>query len=289
MNKSRATEIRIGLAVAVLVLVIGGSSAMALVTADSTTWEYAYECDQTPVADGGWTDLWAYDDVATVVVDPSDAGNNYIHIDNQGEEYAGFSRRIDPSDFDPNTNGGISIELRIRSINGDLFFHMWPSAEASSRWLSTYITPTAATIIDSDAYGSVSAGLDPNDPSNDGGWHTYRITCDDTDWNLYRYRFDAPDDPNYTGWITTPVVGAYAPQTGYQIDLYGVQETAEFDIDYIRWTDQGAFLPGPPSTCGEPGTEYKQIDINSDCYVNAEDLAIFAAEWLDCTDPASCP
>jgi len=291
MNKARVIQMRIGLAaaMAMLVVVIGGGSAIAQVTQDSTTWEGSYECDDTPVA-AGWENIWGYDDVAIVVADPCDPSNNYIHVDNDGEELAGFRLAEDPGDFDPSANGGISIELRVRAIAGDFFFHMWTSAAGPNgnyRWLATDITPTAATIKDSDQYDSVSAGFDdPNDPNN-AGWHTYRITCDDTDWTLYRFRYDNPDDPNYTGWITTPVVGAYGPATGYQIDLYGIQGFAVFDIDYIRWTDQGALLPGPPSECGEPGTEYKLTDVNSDCYVDKQDLADLAAEWLQCTDPGN--
>ncbi len=39
--------------------------------------------------------------------------------------------------------------------------------------------------------------------------------------------------------------------------------------------------------CGEPGTVYLAVDLNTDCYVNLGDLAVLATKWLWCTDPAN--
>ena len=39
--------------------------------------------------------------------------------------------------------------------------------------------------------------------------------------------------------------------------------------------------------CGQPGQYYDQSDINQDCYTNLGDLALVAAAWLDCRDPAN--
>jgi len=41
-----------------------------------------------------------------------------------------------------------------------------------------------------------------------------------------------------------------------------------------------------PESCGDIGTTYKRTDMNQDCYVNGKDLALFIAEWLQCTHPA---
>ena len=294
MNRAREIEMRIGLAVTMLVVAMGGSSVTAQVTTDSTTWEGFYEADVKPVT-AGWVDLYGGNANCTVTPDPCDAGNNYIHVVSQSL-YEGFGWHEDPGDFDPSTNGGISLELRMRVASGNFFCHMWPSAVGSARWLSTsvfhpgYVSPPdwnilpdqAITVLirDSDQYDPAWVAIDPNDAD----FHIYRITCDDAVWNLYRYQDN--DDPCYSAWITTPVVGAEASDTGYVLDLYGELEDTVFDLDYIRWTDQGALLPGSPSQCAEPGTEFRQTDIDDDCYVNTGDLALFAAEWLDCTNPA---
>jgi hypothetical protein len=39
-----------------------------------------------------------------------------------------------------------------------------------------------------------------------------------------------------------------------------------------------------PGVCGRPEIEYLETDLNKDCYVGIEDVAIFAESWLNCTD-----
>ena len=214
MNKAGTIKMRVGLTVAMLVPAVSVGTTAAEVTADSNSWEGFYECDQTPVA-AGWINNYGFDDVAAVVNDPRDPNNNYISVVNW-DGYEGFrlygKAPLDPNGWNPNTNGGISIEIRMRAITGDFFFHLWPSAVGSSRWLSTYISPTSVIIQDSDdGENAVTAALDPNDTD----FHIYRITCDDTDCKLYRYK-ETPD-PNYSVWLTATVVGSYGPSTNYQL------------------------------------------------------------------------
>ncbi|MFH1613738.1 MAG: hypothetical protein ABIG61_01460 [Planctomycetota bacterium] len=37
--------------------------------------------------------------------------------------------------------------------------------------------------------------------------------------------------------------------------------------------------------CGEPGTLYFAGDLNRDCYIDINDVALFVEDWLSCTDP----
>ena len=60
----------------------------------------------------------------------------------------------------------------------------------------------------------------------------------------------------------------------------------------ISWPDllpypqgENYIAPPPPAKCGDPGTEYLPGDFNHDCYVNFEDFAYFAQNWLGCTNP----
>ncbi|OHB54224.1 MAG: hypothetical protein A2Y12_04325 [Planctomycetes bacterium GWF2_42_9] len=39
--------------------------------------------------------------------------------------------------------------------------------------------------------------------------------------------------------------------------------------------------------CGDSGTLYLPLDLNRDCYVDLGDVAVFASQWLWCTDPAN--
>jgi len=282
MNKERAIQMRIGVTGAMLILAMGASTVTAQVTQNSTTWENTYEADQTPVA-AGWTNLWGFDGVASVVPDPCDPCNNYIHVECD-DWYQGFEDQPDPCYFDPNTNGGISLEWRMNVTNGTFIMHIWPGDGLLRRWLTVYVYPDVLRIRSNDsASAELSAFFDdPNDPNNDG-WHIYRVTCDDVDWNVYRYRYQGPDEPVYSGWLTTPVESSAAEVTALR--LYGETDTTVFDLDYFRWTDHGALLPGPPTECGAPGSELVQTDINDDCYVNTEDLTLFADEWLKCNNP----
>jgi hypothetical protein len=65
----------------------------------------------------------------------------------------------------------------------------------------------------------------------------------------------------------------------------------------LDWTGQLPYPMGQdyrnpePNQCGDPGTHYYAGDVNRDCRVDLEDLAIFCGDWLKCTDPnqANCP
>jgi hypothetical protein len=257
MNKQRAIKMRIGLAGAMLVMVIGGGDAFAQVTQDSTTWEGSYECDDTPVG-AGWASIdgGGANPIATVIPDPCDPCNNLLHFA-PVDWYQGFKWSEDPGQWDPNTNGGISIEWRINVTARYHFAHIWPSSPIAGRWMTPFVYPGfpdgKAELRDGDtaALNTVLVFEDPNDPNN-GGFHTFRLTCDDTTWTLYRFRNAA--DPVYSGWITTPVVANRGPQTGYSIRFFNEYDTTVFDLDYIRWTNQGTLLPRDPAFCGDPGT-----------------------------------
>ena len=41
---------------------------------------------------------------------------------------------------------------------------------------------------------------------------------------------------------------------------------------------------GGTTSCG---SNYEPMDLNQDCYINAEDLALFIVDWMDCTDIAN--
>ena len=59
-----------------------------------------------------------------------------------------------------------------------------------------------------------------------------------------------------------------------------------WSVDELRIGLSYKSVVGSPAYCGQPGTVYYPGDINKDCYVNLFDLALFAADWLKCSDPA---
>jgi hypothetical protein len=300
MDKAVSFQLRIGLAVAFGVLSLGGTFASAgsdpngfdpgnIDNVDSSTWENCYEANVLPVQDG-WTDIDGHDPGGTNVgsIVPFDVGDpngpSYLHVEND-TDYQGFRWKDDPGSnaFDPGSNGGISIEWRMRAVSGNepFFYHNFTSGAAQSRWVTTYVTTTAVSIRDFDTAGAqVSAPLDPNDTD----FYIYRVTCDNSNWRLYRFT-DLNDPDRGNPLLTATVSGAGAATDIVQLDFYGISPDAVYDIDYIRWTNYGALLPKLPENCGESGTVYKQTDLNTDCYVNEADLVQFLAEWLECTDP----
>lgn len=52
-------------------------------------------------------------------------------------------------------------------------------------------------------------------------------------------------------------------------------------VDYIR------FELVEPLVCGDAGTVYMPGDLHPDCKIDFKDFAVFAQNWLDCTDPAN--
>ena len=92
---------------------------------------------------------------------------------------------------------------------------------------------------------------------------------------------------NLKSWASTTgltMYGIFEDLTNY--GWYPAQTNSVWDLDYLRWTNEGAFVfAEAPDVCGDPGTQYSEMDLNLDCYVNFGDFVLFASEWLDCTDP----
>ena len=217
---------------AAMLLTIGVGAAMATITPDSTTWEGSYEADTQPVA-SGWQDLSGGNANTTVI---PDGLNNYIrHQATAG--YEGYRYVENPGTLDPQTNGGISLEFRIQVRTGQFFMHFWPSSVDDGRWLAIYVSDSNITLKDADAPPAALGNTNPGD------WTTFRITCDDVNWKVYR-------DTDQSVQTQIPVVSDSGPYGLYQMAAYAVYGSDDFDIDYIRWTDGGATVIPEPATMG---------------------------------------
>jgi len=258
----KSKVMQMSVVVAVMMLAMGAGSAMAVVTADSATWEYYYEADAKPElaadlngqagTEDGWHDIGGGGTNNTVIV--PDGSNNYLQFDYDHDDGAGsyegfrYLGRTDgghypPGDPDSNLwstqdNGGLSMEMRLRVHSGYFFMHVYPSSATNGRHLSVYVTSENVTLRDHDVVGNDDAG-NTNGP---GEWTTIRITTDDTNWNYYR-------DTDQSVQASTPVVYARGSEYGlYQMAVYGTQANAVFDLDYIRWTNEGALVIPEPAT-----------------------------------------
>ena len=151
-----------------------------------------------------------------------------------------------------------------------MLIHQFTTSPTTWRWLTSYISYYSVTLKDGDTPPQVVGGTTDD-------WHIYRFTCDDTDWNMYMDNAASPA-------LTLPVETARTDNLPYPGNLafyWGEGSGVQADLDYVRWTDEGAFLPA------DSGYSYKQSDFNKDYYVNMEDLSCIANEWLECTDPAN--
>ena len=270
MKQIRISQMRIGLIAAMLVMTIGFSSAMAQVTYVSTTWEHAYECDVTPAAHG--PPLEDYGN-ATITVDyDANTANSHINVLSGNDYYHGFRYIENPGTLDSTTNGGFTIEFRIRRFgSGTCYSRLWASGDTTSRNLAIYVSNTNISIKDGD-----SGATDVANTNGDGEWTTFRISCDDVNWKVYR-------DSDQSVQAELPVVYDGGPYGLFQWQVYEVYPNLNFDLDYMRMTDEGAFSNTPPPECGEAG--YKASDFNTDCYVDMVDFSYIANDWLKCTDP----
>ena len=221
--KNRVIRMCVGSAIAMLVLGIAGGAAMAgYVDPDSTTWEHAYEADLTPADHGPPLED---NGNATITVVP-DGGNNYINVLSGNDYYHGFRYLENPGTLDPQTNGGLAVEFRVRKDgSGQLYSRLWASSATASRNLSIYVSNTNITIKDNDTGVSGTGNT-----MGDNEWTTFRITCDDVNWTLTRM-----DDASQQAQI--PVVYNGGPYGLFQWQMYEVYPNLAFDLDYMRMTD----------------------------------------------------
>ena len=62
---------------------------------------------------------------------------------------------------------------------------------------------------------------------------------------------------------------------------------ASYELYYLKVTTGAWPVYAGPYKCGDPGTYYRALDLNHDCYIDLLELQGFATAWLTCTDPAS--
>jgi len=215
MDKTR----KIGICVAILFMAIGGSTAMAVIIQDSTTWEHAYEADAKPVTAGIGT-FGAWDDSTNSTLVP-DGGNNYLNVTVPG--YDGW-KYTETGTLDTTTNGGIAYEFRIKVTANTVLARIYSSSNAS-RYLAMYVSGSNITIRDGDVAPS---GV--GNTNGIGEWTTFRITCDDVKWRVYRQ-----EDQSLQAEL--PVLADYGSKTNFRFDMRGAGNGASFDFDYMRFTD----------------------------------------------------
>ena len=124
----------------------------------------------------------------------------------------------------------------------------------------------------------------------------------DEDW----FTFVAAQDGDYGFSLTGELNKGYKSMRIYWEDEFGVlnevkhsyvwsDDTTSFTVNlsagviYVKLYDalgQYSFsVDSPEPRCGDLDHPYPAGDANQDCYVNLEDVAILATNWLTCSAP----
>lgn len=135
--------------------------------------------------------------------------------------------------------------------------------------------------------GYIWVGTDPDVAFNDGQWHLITATYDPADTTMRLYT-----DGEYSGQV--PIDLSTLPLTGAPLSIggrYG-ESSISGGIDDVRIYSYPLSAVEVASLYTEfnPGVElclatdeaFLNVDLNNDCRINIEDMAMLAARWLQC-------
>lgn len=237
------------------------ASSLMAVTADSTTWEGSYEANDIPSNDG-WTAVGTAEYLGI-------AQDGVLNMDSYDDDALGYWQ-MDGIGF--NFNTGMSIEFRAKmneyQDGGSSVVQFY---DINSSLVGITLRNNRISLTN-----STTEYLDPND------FHTYRFTLNPDSQAVLCWLDDATE-PFMSGRI------AYKNMTTSDTlmfgDLTGAAD-ADWDIDYIRWTNEGDFAPvGVESYCGDSNNLIPLGDLDFNCIVDIGDFAIMANMWLLDTRP----
>jgi len=187
------------------------------ITADSATWENKYEADTTPDA-SGWTVSGTSPSVSYGIA----------RLDTYDDNTVGYWAHNTGSGIDFFTGSTLEIRAKVTQCQG-------------GATTSIYIGDTVGRLIFMEVKDTVFnfSGLGYYSFDTTDDFHTYRISMSLGADNIKLY-IDGNPTPVYTRTYgsATATIGNFSIG-----DLTGTND-ADWEIDYIRWTDAGAFTPG---------------------------------------------
>jgi hypothetical protein len=223
---------------AVAVLGFMSAPVFAVPTADSTTWEGLYEANTLPSAEG-WTVATGLEPNFTSLT-----GTGEIRMNNLGDPVNNLGWWTKNTPFD--LNAGASAEFRAKvndpaSGPDSMAFNLQDDGGTSNSLVRVRLFGAGQMQVQMGVSGSAqTVALDVSQ------FHTYRITTTSGAGNVYLYIDDNPvpaASGSLDGFGT-----AGGPAGLFFGDLTG-GSTADWTIDYVRWTNTGAFaaVPEPAS------------------------------------------
>lgn len=109
------------------------------------------------------------------------------------------------------------------------------------------------------------AAYEPNEPIE------IRLSVNGSDVSATVTHMNSSETIEFTTTVTEPGSPGFGGQITYE------DEGAKAYFDNFRVTGL---------SCGDPGTLTLKGDVNDDCYVDFEDFAALALNWMKCTDPS---
>ncbi len=135
--------------------------------------------------------------------------------------------------------------------------------------------------------GYVWIGTDPEVATNDGQWHLITATYDPADTTMRLYT-----DGEYSGQVVidlsalplTPAPLSIGGRDGEHTISGGVDDVRIYSYPLSTAEVAGLYIGFKPgeSICLADDPAFMNVDLNDDCRINIEDLAMVAARWLEC-------
>lgn len=204
----------------------------------------------------------------------------YRHIAVTGDY--GFKKWTKPGIWDVGLNSTVEFRLKIDSFfdNKDTVFDLTVRNDDLAFVVGFKFGRSTTGTIRIWAYEASSNYIDFDHTAD---FITYRFLIDNTQKLGRLYYWDEVTD-QWIHLITSQWLISHTVDSGLHWGDPSNDYAGRFGIDYIYWTQDGLILD-EPLFCGSPGTQYNEYDFNADCYVDIQDFAFIAEDWLHCTDP----
>ena len=222
------------------------------------------------------------DGVGTTVSFDSDAAMFVNHLDGKGGEYqANVGQVSTDSEYVVEVLINISSarDITENAFVANAFSYPVKAFEVDLKLEAKQIEPNSVVMWDlevQDASGASMVGL--------------FLTTDEYHYVSQHHLGNPAGDIDL--YVDGNLVGTYTDREKTEdlghLHLGNVSGVADvgFGFAWVSSVSVGDYGTPPRPQCGDPGTVYLQSDLSKDCQVDLTDVAIFAREWLYCTDPA---
>jgi hypothetical protein len=250
---------------------------------DGQLWPTTWYSISTPTGDyTSWSEYFGGPQNYSETVFDAELGHNVLDMNTMDmdigcEWYTLCNMGDRDSDGDSprvwSATAGYTYEAKIKLIDTDssgtgaVSFGITDSLTANRMWLSLQVDAGKQYVGLQGGGAAITAEITP-------GWHTYRVVVKSNGARLY-----IDDSPTVVLELTTFYSGSF----GYLEfgDATSAQD-GHFRLDHIA-VYAGVLVPGPADCAEAISLGYGlKGDLDNDCDVDFNDMAVFVGQWLDC-------